>query len=169
MQDMLFILTKPTLAQVWNLLAGYGGLVSVAQQAFFGIGACAMFAGMIRVGVASGARDPASRLRGSGSWVTAEVTRLIVAQCKGAWRRHRHVPAAIGDVGQRRCGNRSGPVRGAQRGGRRVQCHQLDRVRDLHCGHRRDRRSRGPWWGLWCSARCKRRFRTMAPCLRARS
>ena len=27
-----------TLAQFWNLLAGYGGLVSVGQQAFVGIG-----------------------------------------------------------------------------------------------------------------------------------
>ncbi|HTU06013.1 MAG TPA: branched-chain amino acid ABC transporter permease, partial [Trebonia sp.] len=28
-----------TLASMWNLLAGYAGLVSVGQQAFFGLGA----------------------------------------------------------------------------------------------------------------------------------
>jgi branched-chain amino acid transport system permease protein len=33
-QDMFFILTMLVLAQFWNLLAGYGGLVSVGQQAF---------------------------------------------------------------------------------------------------------------------------------------
>ncbi|MEM6914797.1 MAG: branched-chain amino acid ABC transporter permease, partial [Pseudomonadota bacterium] len=33
-QDMFFILTMLVLAQFWNLLAGYGGLVSIGQQAF---------------------------------------------------------------------------------------------------------------------------------------
>jgi hypothetical protein len=32
-QDLFFILTMLVLAQFWNLLAGYGGLVSVGQQA----------------------------------------------------------------------------------------------------------------------------------------
>ncbi|RUT92863.1 branched-chain amino acid ABC transporter permease, partial [Mesorhizobium sp. M7A.T.Ca.US.000.02.2.1] len=49
-QDLFFILTMLTLAQIWNLLAGYGGLVSVGQQAFVGIGAYAMFAGVILLG-----------------------------------------------------------------------------------------------------------------------
>ena len=31
------------LAQMWNLLAGYGGLVSVGQQAFIGIGGYLLF------------------------------------------------------------------------------------------------------------------------------
>ena len=31
------------LAQMWNLLAGYGGLISIGQQAFFGIGGYALF------------------------------------------------------------------------------------------------------------------------------
>jgi branched-chain amino acid transport system permease protein len=35
--DQAFIIL--TLACMWNLLAGYGGLVSVGQQAFFGLGA----------------------------------------------------------------------------------------------------------------------------------
>ena len=33
-----------TLASMWNLLAGYGGLVSVGQQGFVGIGAYRSFA-----------------------------------------------------------------------------------------------------------------------------
>lgn len=101
-QDLFYILTMLTLAQVWNLLAGYGGLVSVGQQAFVGIGAYALFGGVILGGM-----DPllalllggaaalalavpmaffAFRLQGAyfaiGTWVIAEITRLIVAQWK---------------------------------------------------------------------------------------
>ena len=43
-QDLFFILTMLVLAQCWNLLAGYAGLVSVGQQAFVGFGAYALFA-----------------------------------------------------------------------------------------------------------------------------
>ena len=43
-QDLFFILTMLVLAQYWNLLAGYAGLVSVGQQAFVGLGAYALFA-----------------------------------------------------------------------------------------------------------------------------
>ena len=46
-QDLFFILTMLTLAQFWNLLAGYGGLVSVGQQAFVGIGAYALYGAVI--------------------------------------------------------------------------------------------------------------------------
>lgn len=101
-QDLFFILTMLTLAQFWNLLAGYGGLVSVGQQAFVGMGAYAMFAAVILWGL-----DPvpaillggvaalvlavpfgffAFRLQGAyfaiGTWVLAEVARLVIAQ----WR-----------------------------------------------------------------------------------
>lgn len=101
-QDLFVILTMLTLAQCWNLLAGYAGLVSVGQQAFVGIGAYAMFAGVILLGL-----DPvpgillgglaaavlaiptaffAFRLQGAyfaiGTWVIAEVVRLSVAQWK---------------------------------------------------------------------------------------
>lgn len=31
------------IAQIWNLMAGYGGLVSVGQQAFGGVAAYALF------------------------------------------------------------------------------------------------------------------------------
>jgi ABC-type branched-subunit amino acid transport system permease subunit len=38
------------LAQSWNLLAGYTGLVSVGQQAFVGLGAYVMFPGVVLLG-----------------------------------------------------------------------------------------------------------------------
>jgi branched-chain amino acid transport system permease protein len=101
-QDLFFILTMLVLAQSWNLLAGYAGLVSVGQQAFVGMGAYAMFGVVILAGV-----DPvpalvisgivaavlavptayfAFRLQGAyfaiGTWVIAEIVRLSVAQWK---------------------------------------------------------------------------------------
>ena len=46
-QNLFFILTMLVLAQSWNMLAGFAGLVSVGQQAFVGFGAYAMFACVI--------------------------------------------------------------------------------------------------------------------------
>ncbi|WP_280156292.1 branched-chain amino acid ABC transporter permease [Piscinibacter sp. XHJ-5] len=86
-------------AMMWNLLAGYGGMVSIGQQAFFGFGGYVMlalgnFAGMnpfVAVPVAAlGAAAvavPVSwiafRLQGGyfaiGTWVIAEVFRLSFA------------------------------------------------------------------------------------------
>lgn len=102
LQDLFFILTMLVLAQFWNLLAGYGGLVSVGQQAFVGIGSYIFFGAIILWGVnpvpavllgglaALALAVPiaffAFRLQGAyfaiGTWVCAEVTRLIVAQWK---------------------------------------------------------------------------------------
>ena len=101
-QDLFFVLTMLALAQYWNLLAGYAGLVSVGQQAFVGIGGYTMFAAAIFFGL-----DPIVgillagifamilavptafvifRLRGAyfaiGTWVAAEVFRLAFAQWK---------------------------------------------------------------------------------------
>lgn len=101
-QDLFFILTMLVLAQCWNLLAGYAGLVSVGQQAFVGFGAYAMFAGVSLLGM-----DPVAaillgglaalalsvptaffvfRLQGAyfaiGTWVIAEIVRLSLAQWK---------------------------------------------------------------------------------------
>jgi len=101
-QDIFFILTMLVLAQWWNLLAGYGGLVSVGQQAFVGMGAYAMFgmvilqgwdpvpsiliAGLAALILAIPTAFFAFRLQGAyfaiGTWVIAEVTRLSVAQWK---------------------------------------------------------------------------------------
>ncbi|TNC43660.1 branched-chain amino acid ABC transporter permease [Rubellimicrobium rubrum] len=102
LQDLFYIFTMLTLAQIWNLLAGYGGLVSVGQQAFVGIGAYTLFATAILSGVnllpailfggvaalllAVPTAFFAFRLQGAyfaiGTWVVAEVTRLLVTQWK---------------------------------------------------------------------------------------
>jgi branched-chain amino acid transport system permease protein len=102
MQNMFFILTMLALAQFWNLLAGYSGLISVGQQAFVGLGAYLLFAWTILAGVdpviaillsglAAGLIAlPTSllvfRLKGAyfavGTWVVAEVFRLLLAQVK---------------------------------------------------------------------------------------
>jgi branched-chain amino acid transport system permease protein len=133
-QDMFFILTMLVLAQFWNLLAGYGGLVSIGQQAFVGMGAYAMFGGVILAGL-----DPipaillggvaalivavptaffAFRLQGPyfaiGTWVIAEVVRL-------SWRRCR--PSAAAPA--RLC-----PVRRPARCGRRNGSRQIFDVRN---------------------------------------
>jgi branched-chain amino acid transport system permease protein len=92
--------TYVALASLWNLLAGYTGLVSVGQQAFVGLGGyvlftCAFFLhvnplfGIVIAGVVSAlfALPMAGlvfRLQGAyfaiGTWVLAEVLRLGFAQ-----------------------------------------------------------------------------------------
>ena len=86
-------------ALMWNLLAGYGGMVSIGQQAFFGLGGYAMlvlgnFAGvnpflavplgaLVAAAIAVPVSFVAFRLTGGyfaiGTWVIAEVFRLGVA------------------------------------------------------------------------------------------
>ncbi len=88
------------LASLWNLLAGYTGLVSVGQQAFVGLGVYTMvastiylgmhpyfaipLAGLIAVLVSLPVGKLVFRLQGAyfaiGTWVVAEVFRLIAAQ-----------------------------------------------------------------------------------------
>ena len=88
------------LASLWNLLAGYTGLVSVGQQAFVGLGgyvlvALSMFAGLhplvavpiaglVAVLIALPVGKLVFRLQGAyfaiGTWVVAEVFRLVAAQ-----------------------------------------------------------------------------------------
>jgi branched-chain amino acid transport system permease protein len=102
MQDLFFVFTLLALAQYWNLLAGYAGLVSVGQQAFVGLGAYSLFAAALIAGwdpligivlggvVAAALAFPSAllvfRLRGAyfgiGTWVVAEVFRLVFAQIK---------------------------------------------------------------------------------------
>jgi branched-chain amino acid transport system permease protein len=88
------------LASLWNLLAGYAGLVSVGQQAYVGLGGYVLFASTILAGVHPLVAVPLAgviagvvalpvaglmfRLRGHyfaiGTWVVAEVFRLIASQ-----------------------------------------------------------------------------------------
>jgi branched-chain amino acid transport system permease protein len=101
-QNLFFILTMLVLAQCWNLLAGYAGLISVGQQLFVGCGGYAMFASVSLLGfdpilaiLAAGIFSalvavPTAfftfRLYGPyfaiGTWVIAEVGRLLFAQWK---------------------------------------------------------------------------------------
>ena len=88
------------LAQMWNLLAGYAGLVSIGQQAFVGIGGYLLFtmaiylnippilavvlSGVITALIAIPTAFTVFRLKGAyfaiGTWVVAEVYRLGFAQ-----------------------------------------------------------------------------------------
>jgi branched-chain amino acid transport system permease protein len=88
------------LASLWNLLAGYAGLVSVGQQAYVGLGGYVLFASTILAGahplvalplsglIAAAVALPVAgllfRLRGHyfaiGTWVVAEVFRLLASQ-----------------------------------------------------------------------------------------
>ena len=88
------------LASLWNLLAGYAGLVSVGQHAFVGLGGYMLFALAMFAGVPPLAAIPLAglvgavlalplgpllfRLQGAyfaiGTWVAAEVFRLGFAQ-----------------------------------------------------------------------------------------
>ncbi|MGF1627156.1 MAG: branched-chain amino acid ABC transporter permease [Alphaproteobacteria bacterium] len=92
--------TLLALAQMWNLLAGYAGLVSVGQQAFVGLGGYALFVGGVFLGLNPLLCIPLAglaaalfaiptaavvfRLRAAyfaiGTWVVAEVYMLGFAQ-----------------------------------------------------------------------------------------
>jgi branched-chain amino acid transport system permease protein len=99
-QNLIFVFYMLALAQLWNLLAGYAGLVSVGQQAFVGLGGYMLFAltvyggldpliaivlaGVIAFLFAFPTALIVFRLRGAyfaiGTWVVAEVYRLVFAQ-----------------------------------------------------------------------------------------
>jgi branched-chain amino acid transport system permease protein len=90
------------LAQAWNLLAGYAGLVSVGQQAYVGFGVYSFLTATVFLGIhplvalllaglaAAAIAVPSAfllfRLRGAhfaiGSWVLAEVLRLLFTLVK---------------------------------------------------------------------------------------
>jgi branched-chain amino acid transport system permease protein len=87
------------LAQMWNLLAGYAGLVSIGQQAYVGLGGYALvvladdvgvnpflavpLAGLVAVVFALPTAALVFRFQGAsfavGTWAVAEVYRLLVA------------------------------------------------------------------------------------------
>lgn len=101
MRKIVELMTLIALAQMWNLLAGFGGVVSVGQQAFVGLGMYAMIflvnvhghdlywsipvAALIVAVFSIPLGLVAFRLRGSyfaiGTWVLAEVcSKVIVLQ-----------------------------------------------------------------------------------------
>lgn len=97
---LVVILYYLALAQMWNLLAGYAGLISVGQQMFVGIGMYSMLqiaevagldpyltvpiAGLTAAAISIPVALFAFRLRGGyfaiGTWVVAEVVRLITVE-----------------------------------------------------------------------------------------
>src|SRR5262249_58015420 len=100
------------LASLWNLLAGYAGLVSVGQQAYVGLGAYVLFALTMLADVHPLAAIPLAgavgaivavpvailifRLRGHyfalGTWVVAQVFRLLAPQVSALCRGSRITP-----------------------------------------------------------------------------
>jgi branched-chain amino acid transport system permease protein len=99
MRTLVEFITLLALAQMWNLLAGYAGLVSVGQQAWIGLGGYALIVladdlgvnmflavflgGLFAALVALPTALLVFRLRAGyfaiGTWVMAEVFRLLVA------------------------------------------------------------------------------------------
>jgi branched-chain amino acid transport system permease protein len=99
------IMVYIALASLWNLLAGYTGLVSVGQQAYVGLGVyvlvfCALnfgmnpvmaipLAGIVAALIALPVGKLVFRLQGAyfaiGTWVVAEVFRLLISQQGKDW------------------------------------------------------------------------------------
>jgi branched-chain amino acid transport system permease protein len=97
MRDLVEFFFYLSIAQMWNLLAGYAGLVSIGQQAFIGFGAYSLYvlgdkagihpfvaialAGVAAALVSIPTAALAFRLRGGyfaiGTWVIAEVFHLL--------------------------------------------------------------------------------------------
>ncbi len=99
MRTLVEFISLLALAQLWNLLAGYAGMVSVGQQAWIGLGGYALIvfaddlkvnmflavflAGIVAALLALLTSALVFRLRAGyfaiGTWVVAEVFRLLVA------------------------------------------------------------------------------------------
>ncbi len=99
LRTMVTFFTLLALAQMWNLLGGYAGLISVGQQAYVGLGAYGLWlfgdilhihpfiavalAALLAAVIALPLGPLLFRLKGGyfaiGTWVVAEVVRLIVA------------------------------------------------------------------------------------------
>ena len=97
---LVVVLYYLSLAQMWNLLAGFAGLVSVGQHMFVGIGMYSMLqiaevggldpyltvplAGLVAAVISLPVALFAFRLRGGyfaiGTWVVAEVVRLVTVE-----------------------------------------------------------------------------------------
>jgi branched-chain amino acid transport system permease protein len=102
MKLLIEFFTLLALAQMWNLMAGYAGLVSIGQQAFIGLGAYGLFVCTDRLGLHPLLAIPvvagvvslialatslfAFRLHGGyfaiGTWVIAEVFRILISGAK---------------------------------------------------------------------------------------
>ena len=99
MRRLVELITLLVLAQMWNLLAGYAGLLSIGQQAYVGLGGYALIvladdlgldpflsvplAGLIAAILALPTAALVFRFQGGyfavGTWAVAEVYRLLIA------------------------------------------------------------------------------------------
>jgi len=99
MRAVIEFIALLVLAQMWNLLAGYAGLVSIGQQAYLGLGGYALIvladdlgvnpflavplAGLAAAGLALPTAALVFRFRDAyfavGTWAVAEVYRLLIA------------------------------------------------------------------------------------------
>lgn len=100
LSSLLTLFVYVIIAVTWNLLAGYGGMVSVGQQAYIGLGAyglvvlsdlvgvdpflavpvAALVAGLVSIPVSFLAFRLVGGYFAIGTWVVAEVFRLVVVQ-----------------------------------------------------------------------------------------
>lgn len=99
-QSLVTLFSLIILATMWNLLAGYGGMVSIGQQAYIGIGSyglvyicdilgidpfiavplAAIVAGLVSIPISFLAFRLSGGYFAIGTWVIAEVIKLIVTQ-----------------------------------------------------------------------------------------
>ena len=106
MRMIVELIALLVLAQMWNLLAGYAGLVSIGQQAYVGLGGYALMmladdlgvnpflavplAGLVAAAFALPTAALVFRFRGGyfavGTWAVAEVYRLLIANTSALGR-----------------------------------------------------------------------------------
>jgi branched-chain amino acid transport system permease protein len=115
MRALVEFISLLVLAQMWNLLAGYGGLVSIGQQAYIGLGGYALIvladdlglnpflavplAGLVATALALPTAALVFRFRGGyfavGTWAVAEVYRLLIANTPALGRGTGRTLAAV--------------------------------------------------------------------------
>jgi len=106
MRTIIELVALLVLAQMWNLLAGYAGLISIGQQAYVGLGGYALLvladdlgvnpflavvlAGLVAAALALPTAALVFRFRDAyfavGTWAVAEVYRLLIANTTGLGR-----------------------------------------------------------------------------------
>ena len=82
MKLLVEFFTLLALAQMWNLLAGYAGLVSIGQQAFIGLGAYGLFVAADHLGLPPILAVVAATVFGG---LVALVTSLFVFRLQGGY------------------------------------------------------------------------------------
>lgn len=117
-QTLVSLFSFIVLATMWNLLAGYGGMVSIGQQAYIGIGAyglvyiadtlgidpflavpfAVIIAGLISIPISFLAFRLVGGYFAIGTWVIAEVIKLVIVQFPSLGGGSGISLAALGDL-----------------------------------------------------------------------